>query len=447
MKKAWLLTFCLFYFWSCQPDDAPLPVKEPVKEPETPVYTTEKGTPEGAPVSVTIGAGGGSISTPDNRITLNIPAGALSSNTTITIQPITNKTPNGIGLAYRLLPNGQQLSKPAILNAHYKETDLEGTAADAFGIAYQDDRGAWLAKSKVTVNSTTKTVSKEISLLKDHSFFSDYVLLPRQATILPGEEVDLQVKKVLYKLPISEEDGDVLITGEAVAEPSQINSWKINGQNTPIAAKNGSLSGTGASRKYKAPDAAPAVNPIAVSVEMDGPEGTKLMLVSNITITRKMWQMHIEWLRVNRCVPGAIASSTYTCSADIEFGLDKESKITVAKIINNNDIVVKDVKSCNEEVYSASAQAEGLNIVNMTGQFDAKTGQLKFDLDGMWMDFPTYTLQYKEGPTVVTDRSMENFAGINMMTMIPLKDGQILDLRSNNASTDAGFVFKLTALK
>ncbi len=197
MKKAWLFSFCLFYFWSCQPDEGPVsvaPVIPPVPTPQTPAFTTEKGIPDGTAVSAIIGASGGSVTSSDGRLRLTVPAGALSTNTTIGIQPITNKMPNGIGLAYRLTPDGQPFSKPALLTAQYKAADLDGTAAEALGITHQDNRGAWLAKKKLAVNTATKNVSKEISLLTHYAIYTNYILIPGEATLLPGGAVDLRVK-------------------------------------------------------------------------------------------------------------------------------------------------------------------------------------------------------------------------------------------------------------
>ena len=54
------------------------------------------GTTTSDPVSQVIGSGGGSISSTDGNIELIVPAGALDSNTTITMQPITNTCPGGL---------------------------------------------------------------------------------------------------------------------------------------------------------------------------------------------------------------------------------------------------------------------------------------------------------------------------------------------------------------
>ncbi len=52
---------------------------------------TEVGTPEGDKVARDIGPGGGTLASPDGRMTLTVPPNALSETITFSIQPITNK--------------------------------------------------------------------------------------------------------------------------------------------------------------------------------------------------------------------------------------------------------------------------------------------------------------------------------------------------------------------
>ena len=89
---------------------------------------TEIGTPIGAATSVVIGAAGGSVKTPDGRLTVTIPAGALAADTTIAIQPITNTSPGGAGVAYELLPDGQTFAVPAQLTLAYTDADVDSSA-------------------------------------------------------------------------------------------------------------------------------------------------------------------------------------------------------------------------------------------------------------------------------------------------------------------------------
>jgi hypothetical protein len=86
---------------------APAPAPAPGGNNELPdPVPTAVGTPDGAPTTETIGAAGGSIASSDGALTMNIPAGALASDTDITIQPVTNTAWGGIGTGYQFTPDG-----------------------------------------------------------------------------------------------------------------------------------------------------------------------------------------------------------------------------------------------------------------------------------------------------------------------------------------------------
>src|SRR5262245_38775453 len=76
---------------------------------------TAPGTPDGAPSVQTIGAGGGTITNAGAGFTIDIPAGALASDTEITVQPITNTAWGGIGQGVRLTPDGLTFTQPVTL--------------------------------------------------------------------------------------------------------------------------------------------------------------------------------------------------------------------------------------------------------------------------------------------------------------------------------------------
>src|SRR5690242_13074401 len=88
---------------------------------------TAVGTPVGSPSTATIDGSGGSLTSPDGRLEVIIPAGALSAETSISIQPVTNEAPLGAGLSYSLTPHGQQFTKPATIRFHYTEEDVLGS--------------------------------------------------------------------------------------------------------------------------------------------------------------------------------------------------------------------------------------------------------------------------------------------------------------------------------
>ncbi len=100
-----------------------------------------KGDPWGSATTQMIDASGGSVTSADGRITLNIPAGALGTATTVSIQPITNTTPNGIGLGYRLQPEGTNFGVPVNLTFHLSAT--EALALGSTFVATQHADGMW----------------------------------------------------------------------------------------------------------------------------------------------------------------------------------------------------------------------------------------------------------------------------------------------------------------
>ena len=69
-----------------------------IDDPNEEVPEPTSWIPNGIPVSKTIGSGGGTVSI-DGAVEIEIPAGALSADTEITIQPVTNNAPNGNGNA------------------------------------------------------------------------------------------------------------------------------------------------------------------------------------------------------------------------------------------------------------------------------------------------------------------------------------------------------------
>jgi hypothetical protein len=104
---------------------------------------TEVGTPVGDKVSKEIGPAGGTLISPDGRITLTVPPNAVSEATSFSMQPISNTAVNGMGLGYRLEPSGKTFNVPLQIAVRYDEKDMEGTFAEALTLAYQDEKGAW----------------------------------------------------------------------------------------------------------------------------------------------------------------------------------------------------------------------------------------------------------------------------------------------------------------
>ncbi len=148
---------------------------------------TEVGTPEGEKVTKQIGPAGGTLSSPDGRLTLTVPQNALTETIAFSMQPITNKAENGIGLAYRLEPEGMTFTTPLEISVRYDESDLEGTFPEALSIAYQDENGGWHAQRSAKLDQGGKTLNVSTTHFTDWAFLSRLRLSPTKATLRPGE--------------------------------------------------------------------------------------------------------------------------------------------------------------------------------------------------------------------------------------------------------------------
>src|SRR3954466_5389206 len=105
--------------------------------------STALGTPDGQLTSKQIGATGGKIISDDGRIELIFPPGALTTNTTISIQPTSNTLANGSGKSYWFEPSGTQFKKPVEFVFHYSDEEADACPPDLMGIGMQDKKGNW----------------------------------------------------------------------------------------------------------------------------------------------------------------------------------------------------------------------------------------------------------------------------------------------------------------
>src|SRR5687767_11364860 len=83
---------------------------------------TPVGTPIGNAEQQQIGTNGGIFTAAGGRITLDFPSGALNTNTTITIQPVTNNCPGGTGDVMRITPHNVNFNKPVKLGFSYSDS-------------------------------------------------------------------------------------------------------------------------------------------------------------------------------------------------------------------------------------------------------------------------------------------------------------------------------------
>src|SRR5262245_37817358 len=105
-----------------------------------------------------------------------------------------------------------------------------------------------------------------------------YILSPKTGTVGTGEEIQLQLRKVIPDDPQSKQIG---------ATDQKNFQWTLNSVGAGVETKSGTLTPglVPGVYLYKAPNVVPSRNPVAISVSFIDDDGQKIILVSNIRVT------------------------------------------------------------------------------------------------------------------------------------------------------------------
>ncbi|MFC4427148.1 hypothetical protein [Deinococcus navajonensis] len=256
----------------------------------SPAPAFPSGTPTGEATRATVGPDGGTVSSADGKLSLQIPPGALTTPTNLTVQPITSTAPHAGGGAYRLGPEGTTFKQPVQLTFRYDEA--QESAASAFVVATQDARGEWQAHLGTAQDRAANTLTVRTTHFSDWTWAEAYRLDPGQATVKVGESVRLTLQRCVgpETAPFDEDLVTPLITTCAPYTLTPFTrNWAVNGaaggsQEAGTVTKDESNVASGT---YRAPAEQPSVNPVAVSVDLVRNEaGTNtLRLVSYVQVT------------------------------------------------------------------------------------------------------------------------------------------------------------------
>ncbi|MBO9732659.1 MAG: hypothetical protein J7623_28710 [Chitinophaga sp.] len=241
----------------------------------------EKGIIKGAPTSKRIGVNGGTVTSADGQITITIPQGALSGDTTIEIQPITNTNPAGNGIAYRITPHGKIFKQPVSISFSYIYGEGEQKIPQVQGIAYQDDRGIWKSVGGGHLDTTAKKATIQTDHFSDWSEFEAMRLIPGNPVLKVTETVKIRAIRYIADddllLPLSAPAGKETPIGTPYdLEYAKIKNWRLSGV--------GKLNAQTQYADYTAPE---LINggrgSAAVSVAVNAGPG-QLLLISNISV-------------------------------------------------------------------------------------------------------------------------------------------------------------------
>jgi hypothetical protein len=249
MRKTLVLYLCLLTM-ACKkngsgPGDSNLPDVVDNHQQPTP---TAVGVPVGSPSAKVIGAAGGTLYSPDSVLRLTIPAGALSTNTNISIQPVTSQLPGGVGLCYDLLPNGAQFSVPATVAFRYTSEEVSDNFPFFLNIAYQDNNYVWQGDLRHCMyDSVAMTVSLNISHFTIYGFQDGITIYASPRSIMTGQTSSLTLEESMVILQDSS-----YITQTTPIPPDFVGQWSVNGIPNGNSSV-GTVSGSGNNVVYHAP--------------------------------------------------------------------------------------------------------------------------------------------------------------------------------------------------
>jgi hypothetical protein len=298
---------------------------------------TAVGTPSGSPVEKTIGLAGGTLASADDLLTIDVPTGALGTDTQLGIQPLTGTAPNGLGSGFRLTPTPTTFSSPVKLTFKPSADQLTGTALALTGIGYQDSSGVWRWMRGIERDEANGRVSVTTTHFSDWSLLAGAQLRPPSASVKTGETLTLTAvecwteEEELAPLP-----GEQLAplpprfdcdpAGEQLAPlPLTLSNWSVNG----IGGGNstvGTVSAQGVTATYRAPSVRPDPSTVAVSVDVSNLKlgsqtFAKTVLVSNVTIVDAgevaTWRgpVTFSWSEVD-----AFYTTSWQAEGTVEFG-------------------------------------------------------------------------------------------------------------------------------
>lgn len=219
------------------------------------------GTPAGDVVKKTIGAAGGTLSSKDNTLNLDVPAGALAANTEISIQAVSNTLPGSPGVAYRLLPENVKFTKPVKLTFKYNDSHLDSTNEEALFMAYQSQDGIWHFIPKTSLNTTARTLTVETTHFSDWAPYAMFWLATERPAIRVKESCGLMIMATSHFQGPELDKPEIAVARKRVLNDSKnIRNWQLMGA--------GSLRASTDYATYTAPSTIPSKNPVEVSVEV-----------------------------------------------------------------------------------------------------------------------------------------------------------------------------------
>jgi len=400
------LAILVIAFATCVENDPALGVPE---EEEGIPEPTPVGTPVDDMVTKEIGPDGGSISSVDDNLKLVIPVGALNTTTSISVQPILNFAPGGIGNAYELSPDGQNFSKPVTITFHYIDS-VDGAIWSDFGIAFQDASGFWHRADNIVSDSISKTITATSLHFTGFSLYSGTAITPVYSTVRVSKSVDLELRMVAHR-----EDDDLMFL---IPSKGLSVTWMVEGVvngnatvGTLTTQSNRSLVAT-----YTAPNKAPSPNVVKIKMQARTPRDN-FSRTAFVKIRGDEWHFTLEMGEGH----GVVSKNYSYDKVFLDIDVVKDV-VTISNIRNfppEPTSVTDATLSCTTTL-SGGATGQ-INIVSATGTVDLEGQLLTLMFTHSGAQLPKLTTKCPDADPVTSGG--ESFSGSPSSEHFELKEG------------------------
>jgi hypothetical protein len=298
MIKSRALAVVVVLMVGCAPtEEEPAPQTTAIGEPIAGMTAT----------SATIGATGGTVTSSDGRVTVNFPAGALSADATISVQPISNLAHGGIGLAYRMT-GAETFQQPVSLVFTFTDEDLAGTAPEFLDVAFQNPEGFWQLVDSVTVDAEAKTITATTTHFTDYSFVAKFRIIPSAARVKVDEGKQFHIERTHPLVAGSGKKLPTLLFGWSpigVTHAARVVSeWGVNGSaggNSTVGTIYADIDRGG----YGAPSKKPTPATVTVSARVTNPLNTAQTGLLKVPVTvvdddKAIIQVRARYSRTNQ---------------------------------------------------------------------------------------------------------------------------------------------------
>lgn len=126
------------------------------------------GTSDPKTVSAVIGPSGGTLTSSDGRLTLEVPAGAVGAEVTFTVRPVTDPLPGASGTVYELGPEGTTFLQPVAIA-------ITRSGTEPMQVATEVD-GRWVAQPTLVGPETLVATATHLSRWGKIITFADWCM-------------------------------------------------------------------------------------------------------------------------------------------------------------------------------------------------------------------------------------------------------------------------------